>query len=219
MKVLLVEDDANLREGMAELISELATVREAGSIAEAQRALGEESYSLVLTDLRIGDTGGGGRLVLEAARKRLQPVGIVSASAAEEVARLLKPHLPDAVINKPFQLDDILRLVERFVRLWRELARQGAERRVPEESGWTEQGAAGVRRACSAEGARWWRLAPGASLVLSAEEMRSGMLVLEGSLEVEGERRERNQTFFLSAGPREVRSLEGCLAVSLTLGA
>ena len=217
MKVLLVEDDAGLREGMAELISELATVREASSIAEAQRALGEESFSLVVTDLRIGDTASGGRLVLEAARKRLQPVVIVSASAGEEVARLLKPHAPDAVLNKPFQLDDILLLVERFVRLWRELARQGAERRVPEDGAWTEQG--GVRLGRGAEGTRWWHLAPGTSLVPSVEQMRSGVLVLEGALEVEGERRARGETFFLSAGPREVRSLEGCLAVSLTLGA
>ncbi|WP_239576548.1 response regulator [Archangium primigenium] len=218
MKVLLVEDDAGLREGMAELISELVEVREASSVAQAQRALGEELFALVLTDLRIGDTGSGGRVILEAARKRLLPVAIVSASATEEVLKMLAPHVPDAVLTKPFQLEDMLALVERFVALRREVARRAAGP-VPAESAWTEAATPGVRLAQGADGGEWLRLAPGAAHAPCARDPRLGMMLLEGSLEVEGESRGREQYLFLSAGPREVRTQEGCLAVSLPLRA
>ncbi|MGZ3457160.1 MAG: response regulator, partial [Archangium sp.] len=143
MKVLLVEDDASLREGMVELISEQVEVREAGSVAQALAALREELFSLVVTDLRIGETGEGGRIILEAARKRLQPVAIVSAATSEEVVRVLRPHEPDAVLAKPFQIDDMLTLVECFVGLRRQVERAAAGQAPPEEA-WTEV-AAGIR--------------------------------------------------------------------------
>jgi DNA-binding response OmpR family regulator len=216
MKVLLVEDDAGLREGMAELIAEQTPVREAGSVAEALRALGEESFSLVLTDLRIGDSGGGGRIILEAARKRLQPVAIVSASSAEEVVRVLRPHEPDAVLNKPFQIEDMMLLVERFVRLRREVERLAAGA-VPPEDAWTTD-ATGLRLSQRPDGAVWLRLAPGASHRSPASRGHAA-LVVEGSLEVDGETRGREHYFFLAAGPRELRTQEGCLAVSLPVDA
>jgi DNA-binding response OmpR family regulator len=212
MKVLLVEDDASLREGMVELISEQAPVREAGSIAQALAALREESFSLVVTDLRIGETGEGGRIILEAARQRLQPVAIVSAATAEEVVRVLRPHEPDAVLAKPFQIDDMLGLVERFLSL--KSGVEGMAGQVPPEGAWKEA-AAGVQAVEEPGGRLWVRMAAGTSLPPSLHRGRAGMRVLEGSLEVDGERRERHQYFYLSAGPREVRTLEGCLAVSL----
>ncbi|PTL80998.1 response regulator [Vitiosangium sp. GDMCC 1.1324] len=215
MKVLLVEDDASLREGMVELISEQAEVREAGSVPQALAALREEPYSLVVTDLRIGETGEGGRIILEAARKRLLPVAIVSASTADEVGRVLRSHEPDAVVAKPFQIDDLLALVERFVGLRREVERVAAGS-VPPEEAWTGV-AEGVRIAEEPGGRLWLRMEPGASQHRPAHRGRTGMMLLEGSLEVDGERRERHQYFYLAAGPREVRTLDGCLAVSLAL--
>ncbi|HEY0095427.1 MAG TPA: response regulator [Archangium sp.] len=214
MKVLLVEDDAGLREGMAELIAEQTPVREAGSVAEALRALGEELFSLVITDLRIGDSGGGGRIILEAARKRLQPVAIVSAATAEEVVKVLRPHEPDVVLAKPFQIDDILGLVERFVGL-RQQVLKAAGRGEPRGT-WTEVGA-GVRMLEEPDGSLWVRMEPGASHVRPVHRGRAGVMVVEGSLEVEGEQRTKHQYFYLSAGPREVRTHEGSLAVSRAL--
>ncbi|MFY0576871.1 response regulator [Cystobacter fuscus] len=207
MKVLLVEDDAGLREGMAELIAEQTPVREAGSVAEALRVLQEESFALVLTDLRIGDSGGGGRIILEAARKRLQPVAIVSASTAEEVVRVLRPHEPDAVLNKPFQIEDMMLLVERFVRLRREVERPAAGA-VPPEDTWTTEPTTGLRLSQRPDGGLWMRLAPGASH-RSPVSRGHAALVVEGSLEVDGETRGRDHYFFLAAGPRELRTQEG----------
>ncbi len=215
MKVLLVEDDASLREGMAELISEQAEVRAAGSVPQALAALREELFSLVLTDLRISETGEGGRIILEAARKRLQPVAIVSASSAEEVVRVLRPHEPDAVLAKPFQIDEMLTLVERFTQLMSEVD-QAARGPVPSEGAWTEV-AEGVRVLQDPGGRLWVRMAPGVVHPRSVYLGRSGVMLLEGSLEVEGERRVGHQYFYLSAGPRELRTHDGCLAVSLAL--
>ncbi|WP_257449536.1 response regulator [Archangium lipolyticum] len=214
MKVLLVEDDASLREGMVELISEQAPVREAGSVTQALGALREETFSLVVTDLRIGETGEGGRIILEAARQRLQPVAIVSAATAEEVVRVMRPHEPDAVVPKPFQIDDMLGLVERFLSLRSEVERLVGQ--AAPEGAWKEA-AAGVQAVEEPGGRLWVRMEAGTSLPRPLHRGRSGMVVLEGSLEVDGERRERHQYLYLSAGPREVRTREGCLAVSLAL--
>jgi len=211
MKVLLVEDDASLREGMVELISEQAQVREAGSVAEALGALREERFSLVLTDLRIGETGAGGRIILEEARKRLQPVAIVSASTSEEVVRVLRPHEPDAVLAKPFQIDDILALVERFLVLRGEVERLA--QRVPPEAAWTEVGP-GLRTVEEPGGRLWVRMAPGVVHPRPLPRGGAGVMLVEGEVEVEGERRVGPHYFYLSAGPREVRTQNGCLAVS-----
>lgn len=214
MKVLLVEDDASLREGMGELIAEQAEVRETGSVAQALAALGEELFSLVVTDLRIGETGEGGRIILEAARKRLQPVAIVSAATAEEVVKVLRPHEPDMVLAKPFQIEDILGMVERFAGLRQQVVR--AAERGPPQGTWAEV-AAGVRTLEEPDGCLWVRMEPGVSHPRPVHRGRAGGVVVEGSLEVEGERRVKHQYFYLAAGPREVRTHEGCLAVFMAL--
>jgi CheY-like chemotaxis protein len=218
MKVLLVEDDASLREGMGELISELAEVRETGNVPQALVALEEGVYDLVITDLRIGEDGDGGRIILEAARRRLQPVVIVSAATSEEVVRVLRPHEPDAVLAKPFQIDDVLGLVERFLELRREAEGWGAAHGQPAAEGWRET-AAGMEMAEVEPGwASWVRMAPGAGL--SPQVHRgggAGVFLLEGELEVEGERRVGPQYFYLAAGPREVTTRTGCLAFLLAL--
>ncbi|MFP2912347.1 response regulator, partial [Pyxidicoccus sp. 3LFB2] len=125
MKVLLVEDDASLREGMGEIIAEQAEVQAVGTEHEALAALDSGRFDLVITDLRIGNHEHGGRTVLEAARRRQQAVAIVSAAAPDEVSRTLRPHVPDAVLVKPFQLDDILTLVDRFTTLRQDVERLG----------------------------------------------------------------------------------------------
>ncbi|MCP3142192.1 response regulator [Pyxidicoccus xibeiensis] len=222
MKVLLVEDDASLREGMAEIIGELADVRAVGAEAEALATLAAERFDLVITDLRIGNHEQGGRSVLEAARRRQQAVAIVSAAAPEEVARTLRPHEPDAVLVKPFQLDDIVGLGERFLALRKEVERLATARVLPPEAAWTEL-SAGVRVAStgpeSEAAPRWVRLAPGSGFAWRVHgQGREGVLLVEGGVEVQGERHIAPCYLFIGAGPApEVRTREGCLAVTLPL--
>jgi CheY-like chemotaxis protein len=219
MKVLLVEDDAGVREGLSELVSEQATVHDVGSVPEALAALRAELYDLVLTDLRIGGDRLGGRTILEAARGRLVPVAIMSASVPEEVERTLAPLRPDAQLTKPFQLEDVLGLVERFLAL-RTRAQQAGEAPPPEGS-WEAQGA--QLEVLRAPGATWLRLAAGARLPWPQAQAHTqggpcGVLVVEGVLELNGQRRGAAQYFYVPAdGGCEAATREGCLAVSLPL--
>jgi len=220
MKVLLVEDDASLREGMSDIISELAEVRSAGLVDSALEALRQERFELVLTDLRISGTGQGGRTILEMARRLLQPVVLVSAASEEELQRALKPFEPDATLIKPFQLDDMTALVERFLALRGELERWAQER--PPEAGWTEE-ATGVHvlrspGAAADQALTWIRLQPGASYAWTHHRGRAGVLVVEGDLEVDGARQPAPHYLFLSTSPLPAtRTEKGCLAVSLAL--
>jgi CheY-like chemotaxis protein len=215
MKVLLVEDDPSLREGMGELLSELAEVRMVGQVLPALEALEEERFELVITDLRIAGNAQGGRTIVEAAQQRLQPVAIVSAAAAEEMIKLLRPFQADAMLTKPFQLEEMLVLVERFLAL-----RTGVEQQAkqpPEGSGWAEV-SPGVQVAQGPGETSWVRMGPGARHAWTPRAGGEGILVVEGELEVGGERRQAPQYFFLSAGgPREVSTGAGGLAVSLAL--
>jgi DNA-binding response OmpR family regulator len=220
MKVLLVEDDASLREGMSDIISELAEVRSAGLVDSALVALRQERFELVLTDLHLAGTGQGGRSILEAARRQLQPVVIVSAATEEDIQRALRPLEPDAILAKPFQLEEMMALVERFLTLRGELERLSAER--PPESGWVQE-AAGVhvlrQPGATPDQARTWiRMEPGASYAWSHHRGRAGALVVEGALEVDGERQPVPHYLFLSASqPPAARTEQGCLVISLGL--
>lgn len=220
MKVLLVEDDASLREGMSDVISELAEVRSAGSVDSALEALQQERFELVLTDLRITGRGQGGRSIVEAAQRRLQAVVVVSAASGEELQRALAPLEPDAVLAKPFQLEDMMSLVERFLALRRELER--LSRGPPPESGWKQE-APGVQilqlaGAGIGQALTWIRLEPGASYTWTHHRGRAGALVVEGDLEAEGERHLAPRYLFLTAKQLPTaRTEKGCLAVSLAL--
>lgn len=220
MRVLLVEDEPSLREGMADLISELAEVREAGTVADALKTLDAERFALVLTDLRIAGAERGGRDIVEAAQQRLQPVTIVSAAQAEEVARALRPYEPDAVLAKPFQLEALLEVVELFLKLRRDTEQLATARALPPESAWTEL-APGVRVARASSQGRalaWVRMSPGASLSFEGfHRSAEGAFVVEGDLEVDGQPRAASQYLYLRGAPHQARTREGCLLVSLAL--
>lgn len=221
MKVLLVEDDASLREGMSDIISDLAEVRALGLVDSALAVLRQERFDLVLTDLRISGGGQGGRSIVEMARRRLQPVVLVSAAAEEELQRALHPWEPDAVLIKPFQLEDMTALVERFLALRQKLEQQ-ASKRPPDDAGWTQE-APGVQvlrpsGASAEQGLTWIRLQPGTSYAWTHHRGRAGVLVVEGDLEVDGARQPAPHYLFLSTSPPpETRTEKGCLAVSLAL--
>jgi DNA-binding response OmpR family regulator len=221
MKVLLVEDDPSLREGMGEVIAELVEVRTAGSVDLALAALREERFDLVMADLRIAGAASGGRTILEVARKSLQPVAIVSAAAPEEIRWALQPFEADAILGKPFQLDEMTELVERFLSLRDGLEQLSSQR--PAEAAWT-QAAAGVqvaraRLAFSGEQeASWVRIQPGASVTWPVTEARAGCLLIEGDLEIAGDWQRAPRYFFLSASqPRVARTEKGCVVVTMAL--
>ncbi|MBJ6765566.1 response regulator [Myxococcaceae bacterium JPH2] len=221
MKVLLVEDDASLREGMAELVEELATVRATGGVDEALAALENERYELVITDLRIGGGERDGRTILEAARSKFQAVAVVSAATPDEVGRTLGATSPDGLLTKPFQLEDILALVNRFLEVKREAEHVALGEPRPGCGHWSALGP-GVEVArppeTAASGYSWVRMGPGASFAWGPRSERHGVRVVEGELTVGGERFSSPHYFFVSEGQHpEARTHAGCLAVCVPL--
>ncbi|MFZ5471920.1 MAG: response regulator [Myxococcota bacterium] len=111
MNILIVEDDAGVREGIAEILSAHASVRVAGTLAEADAALRQEHFDVVLTDLRIGHSARGGLIVLGAARKLGAKVVVIGASTREEIDLAVGQTQPDAVLTKPFLIEEVEALI------------------------------------------------------------------------------------------------------------
>ncbi len=110
IKILIVDDDEDLCIALTDFISQMGVqVQTAGSVAEAQQKLQNETlpFDLVLTDLRI--PGGSGMDVLKAARARSLDslvtiiTGFASIETAIEASRLGAYNY----IAKPFSLDEI----------------------------------------------------------------------------------------------------------------
>ncbi|GHG95975.1 response regulator [Comamonas sp. JC664] len=221
MRVLLVEDDASLREGMGELISEFAEVHAVSTGEEAVAAFQAERFVLVITDLRISGGELGGPTVVEAARQRQQPVAVVSAATPEEVTQAVLPHVADAILLKPFQIEDIVALVERFIALRQDCERLATTQEARPVEGDTmaaEAHAPRISRITLRES--WLLMAPGGDFnwTFPISPEGEGVRVVEGTLEVDGVSYAAPGYFFLGAGqvPR-VRSPAGCLAVVVGL--
>jgi CheY-like chemotaxis protein len=222
MKVLLVEDDASIREGMTELVSELAEATAAGSVVDALALLQREKFELVVTDLRIAGDRDGGRKVVAAARDCLTPVAIISASTYEEIRRFLGENPPDEILMKPFQLEDLLSLTDRFLERRREVDRLALQCEAPDGSCFTEI-RAGMREAklgASDRGqVRWIRFEPGACVEFVPQAPELWVLV-EGDLVLPGARRGPGTSLHLAQRlPVRFTSPAGGLALSLVSGA
>ena len=82
-------------------------VLEATSLGEARRVLAQEHVAAVLLDMRIGNERG--ETLLGELRESGVPVIVVTGSAEVDAADWAKD--ADAVLGKPFALDDLLRAV------------------------------------------------------------------------------------------------------------
>jgi CheY-like chemotaxis protein len=112
-KILLVEDDADARDAIAELLSEqgfevLATDegRKALELMEAWRP------ALVLLDLHMAGMSGGEFRAQQKRRGRLARIPVVIMTGDPDPAVE-----GNAVLAKPFTTDDLLGMVARFVPL------------------------------------------------------------------------------------------------------
>jgi two-component system response regulator FlrC len=115
--VLLVEDDANLREALAVTL-ELAHVPHVsvGSAEEAISRLAGSEYSMLISDIRL--PAADGLTLLAAARERAPGLPVVLMTAYADVAlavRALKEGARD-FLTKPFMPDDLVEVVSRHRR-------------------------------------------------------------------------------------------------------
>jgi DNA-binding NtrC family response regulator len=110
VKVLIVDDDADLRAALTDFISRMgAKVRSAGNVAEAQQMLQTETtpFEIVITDLKI--PGGSGMDVLKAAHARSLEslITIITGYASMETAIDAIRLGAYSYIAKPFSLNEI----------------------------------------------------------------------------------------------------------------
>jgi CheY-like chemotaxis protein len=112
VKILLVEDNEDIREGLTDLLeSEGYSVAGSGSAEEGLARLRAESFHLVITDYMLpGETG---RWLLEQAQRehRLHGMGAVMITAHPKV----KPPAGVRLMHKPLDIDDFLRVVNESI--------------------------------------------------------------------------------------------------------
>ncbi len=115
-RLLIVDDDAGMRENLAELFGSLGyDVRTAADARQALEALEEEPFDLLLTDYKM--PGPTGIELIAAARSRWPSLRAVlmtafgdSVTAAEGVR-----HGAAGYVSKPFEADEIVAFVERLL--------------------------------------------------------------------------------------------------------
>jgi DNA-binding NtrC family response regulator len=106
--VLVVDDEPAIRL-LCRVNLELEGYRvvEATSLSDARRILAEETIAAVLLDMRIGNERG--ETLLWELKETGVPVIVVTGSAEVDAADWAKE--ADAVLGKPFALDDLLHAV------------------------------------------------------------------------------------------------------------
>lgn len=112
-RILIVEDELEVREGLLEFLrDEGHDTAGAATLADARRELSGASFDLVLLDLRLPD-GSGLDLLAELKEPDSPLVIVVTAFPEVQTAvRALKLGAHD-YINKPFDLDELLHVVNR----------------------------------------------------------------------------------------------------------
>lgn len=113
--ILLIDDDLGVREGLADLLASVAPVRTAGSWQSARRVLGHEPVGLVVTDYRLREDEGEVELLQEV-RSLGVPMILCTGAYPSELQQARDRFRPDALLGKPFSLDEMMAAVSRLYR-------------------------------------------------------------------------------------------------------
>lgn len=113
MKLLLVEDDPGVRDGLADVLGEVAQVQVSATVDSALRELSTHQFGLVFADLNIGRGIGGVQIVREAQRSGV-PVVICTGMTRAEAEAALGELRADEIMTKPFSIDDVLTVATRL---------------------------------------------------------------------------------------------------------
>lgn len=137
-KLLLVEDDPFLQDGLQELLTEEGYALDtAGSCAEARRFVSEQTYQLVLLDVTLPD-GNGCQLCAEWRAQGVKtPILFLTAKDEEgDIVRGLDAG-GDDYVTKPFRLRELLSRIRAQVRR----AQPAVYRQGPLEIDWEHHNA------------------------------------------------------------------------------
>lgn len=146
-RLLIVDDERNIRSGLATFFESLGyEARSAASAHEARALIEQTPFDLVLTDYRMAEVNG---LELLAEIKQRHPQTLVILMTAyatvENAVAAMKAGAYDYV-TKPFSLDQIQPVVERALQMQRLQAENRALRDAIEEVPMLESGAAAMVR-------------------------------------------------------------------------
>ncbi len=125
--ILVVDDDAGVREGLRRILAERGYATDTASTAEeALIILAHKPFDLVITDLQM--PGMDGLALLDEIKRRSQhtPVIVITAyGSMETVIHALRSGVSDFV-TKPFRPDELLNIVSREVTRHKRAAPAGA---------------------------------------------------------------------------------------------
>jgi CheY-like chemotaxis protein len=113
--VLLVDDDPGVRFALTEVLRDRGySVRSASSGAQALRLL--EDVDVVVTDLSMPGMDGLELLAHIAACAPALPVILLTAHGSENLVRIASSRGARGCVSKPFDIDEIVRVIERTLR-------------------------------------------------------------------------------------------------------
>ena len=114
LHVLVVDDDAALREACSEVAAKMGcAVVQAESVPAAQKILKFQKVDLLLLDLRL--PGGGGLALLEQVKAMYPDTGVVVMTAFATVSSAVEAMRIGAgdYLTKPFAIEDLKNVIER----------------------------------------------------------------------------------------------------------
>ncbi|MBD3217700.1 MAG: response regulator [candidate division Zixibacteria bacterium] len=114
-QILIVDDNPNMSSLLAEMLEifEFDSQR-AGNGQEAIDILGGDSFSMVITDLRMPEMSGSELLKNIKENHPDLPVVVISGYNLAEEEDTLLSELADGFINKPFKMVDIENMLNKF---------------------------------------------------------------------------------------------------------
>lgn len=116
LRVLVVDDEDDLRLGLAKLIGRVAATRAAKDGVEALSLAREGTFDVVVTDLRMPQMGGAELLAKLKALPHPPEVVIVTGYGTIQTAVACLQAGAAHFLTKPFDNDEVLRIVERLGR-------------------------------------------------------------------------------------------------------
>jgi CheY-like chemotaxis protein len=109
VKILLVEDNEDIREGLTDLLESVGySVSGAGSAEDGLTRLRQESFQMLITDYMLPGERGGWLLEQASREQRLRGVEAVMLTAHPRV----RPPQGVRLLHKPLDIDVFLRVVD-----------------------------------------------------------------------------------------------------------
>jgi DNA-binding NtrC family response regulator len=187
--VLLVEDEAPLRQAVAEQLADRGfVVEQSDSGEDAVARLAEFAYDIVITDLRL--PGIGGSAVVEAALARypdIIAIVVTGYGTVKDAVEMIKRGASDFV-NKPFQIDELIHALSSALEQ-RRLRSENAYLRAQLEERYRFEGVVGKGRAMARLFQLLETVAPTNSTILIRGETGTGKEVVARAIHHNSPRR------------------------------